>query len=88
MNWDVKGTHIIAIVTGIEPQGIWIRNPNFKVKFKRDESDNPIPEDKQKFEEVEADMLLRWEYIKGVLDIKDKRVHVLKFTGELGFVNQ
>ena len=77
--WDIKDPIILVTVSGIEyTLGIWIRNPGFKVKFLQNKKGKVIPKSKQKVEEVEADVFIRWEYIKGILDIKDDRLKIIK----------
>lgn len=86
-DWNLNATQILATISGIDTTlGIWIVNPDFELKFLKDKDGKPIPKDQQKFEKVEAQVLISWNYIKGILDVNDARLKIMK-TNEIGFKN-
>lgn len=78
-NWGIKGKEFFATVVGVDEYlGVWVRNTEFRVRFSTDKDGNEIPENMRKEEIAEADILLKWEYIKGILDINDERLKVIE----------
>lgn len=72
--WDITSEEFVAVVTGIEERlGLWLRNPRFKIKLTRDKEGNLISQENQELEEFEADVFIPWQYIKGILHVRDDR---------------
>ncbi len=83
--FDFKGENIWTVVTGLEPNGIWVEHPNYKCGIWWDEKGNSIPQAKRKKERFKADVFIPWRYIKGLMCIRDKRFEKIKNKKIMGF---
>lgn len=64
--------------------GIWVRNKKTEAVFKINKDGSAMPEEEQKPEKVDANVLIPWKFIKGILVLEDERTQVVK-TGAIGF---
>ncbi|MCK4912647.1 MAG: hypothetical protein KAS05_02885 [Candidatus Omnitrophica bacterium] len=73
--FDIQGENLWGVVSGIEPNnmGVWVKHPKYKLGIWWDEEGNTIPENQRTKEEFEADVLIPWQYIKGIMCIRDDR---------------
>jgi len=83
--FQIYGVNLWAVVAGIENEGVWIENPKYELGIWWDEKGNLIPQEKQVKEEVKADTLILWRYIKGIMDVKDPRFQKVKSEELPGF---
>lgn len=83
--FGVKGENTWFIVTGVEPNGIWVEHPNYECRIWWDGKGNLIPQPKQKKEKFKADIFIPWRYIKGIMCIRDKRFEKTKNKKIIGF---
>jgi len=83
--FQIFSENLWAVVTGIENEGIWIENPAYELGIWWDEKGNLIPPEKQVKEEVKANILILWRYIKGIMNVSDERFHKDKSEKMPGF---
>lgn len=85
-DWNITASTIGCLVTGVDYElGIWIRGDSFDFKFGIDKDGNSVPQENRKYEKIEVDIFIPWRYIKGIIDIKDERVKLIKNKKEIGF---
>jgi len=83
--FQIYGENFWAVVTGIENEGIWFENPAYELGIWWDDKGNLIPPEKQVKEEVKANILLPWRYIKGLMCVEDMRFQRVKSEKLPGF---
>jgi hypothetical protein len=83
--FQIYGVNLWAVVTGVENEGIWIENPGYELGIWWDKEGKLIPKERQIQENVKADTLILWRYIKGIMDVKDERFQKIKSTDLPGF---
>ncbi|MDD5585081.1 MAG: hypothetical protein PHV55_08515 [Candidatus Omnitrophica bacterium] len=83
--FQVYSENLWAVVTGVENEGVWIENPAYELGIWWDEKGNLIPPQKQVKEQVRANVLLFWRYIKGIMSVEDDRFQRIKNKDLPGF---
>jgi hypothetical protein len=72
--FDMKGENTWGVLSGIEPNiGVWIKHPKYELGIWWDEEGKMIPETSRKKEKFETDILIPWQYIKGIMCVRDER---------------
>jgi hypothetical protein len=83
--FQIYKDEVWAVVTGTEPEGIWIENPSYELGVWWDENGNLVPYDKQVKEKVKANILIPWRYIKGLMSVEDERFQKVRSDKFPGF---
>jgi len=86
----IKDTVGHFLITGIDRLGLWLKHPGIILSKTEDENGKPLPENKIKREKVDANFLLRWEYIISVMHYPDREGYDFpsEFDLDIGFKNK
>ncbi len=83
--FQIYKDEVWAMVAGIDNEGVWMQNPAYELGIWWDEKGNLIPQDKQVKEEVKANILIPWRYIKALMSVEDERFQKVKSDRLPGF---
>ena len=84
-DWNIT-SKIGCVIVGVDYElGIWVRGDSFDFKFAIDKNGTLIPQEKRKYEKAKVDIFIPWRYVKGIIDIKDERVKLIKDKKQIGF---
>lgn len=74
-----------AVVTGVDDLGLWVQNPAYELGVWWDEQGNLVPPEKQKKEQVKANIFIFWRYIVSLMSVDDERFQKVKSERLPGF---
>ena len=74
-------------IVGQDQLGLWVEHPKLTFKYTRDKSGNPVSEDKQRTEVVDAVFLIAWGNIDTVMHYPNREGFDFpsEFDKEIGF---
>ena len=75
------------LIKGIDQLGLWLEHPGIILSKTEDKEGKPLPNDKISRERVNANFLLRWEYVKSIMHYPDREGYDFpsEFDLDVGF---
>jgi len=72
--FDIPGENMWGVLSGVEPNiGVWVKHPKYKLKIWFDKDGSTITEENRVEETFETNILIPWQYIKGIMYVRDER---------------
>ena len=74
-------------IMGQDQLGLWVEHPDLVIVKTEDKNGDPIPENKQKHERLDASVLITWDNVQSILHYPNREGYDFpsEFEREVGF---
>jgi len=59
-------------VVGMDEFGLWVVHPGYVIKKVNDAAGKPLPANKQEHQHIDANFLVRWDYINSIIHFPER----------------